>query len=165
MAIIATLFLLIRTQFQSPNIYTSQAESCLQDIYGLSQSMMYAWLTQRWYQSGNETIFPSEYHIYFNIAEQKVQTAYDTAINEEVSLQASSSRWCRDNNYQVQITGDNTHIYTQKTNMIANAFTGDVNFMFCVQGECKPLGTIHYDTRVQQLYLYICSSSQTEFCF
>lgn len=164
MSIIAILFLLVRTQFQSPNIYTSQAESCLQNIYGLSQSMIYAGLTQRWLQQESGIVFPSKYHIYFNTTEQKIRTAYDEEIDEEILLQTSSSRWCYDNNYEVQITGDNTHIYTEQTNMTANTFTGDIQFMFCTQGECKPLGTIHYDTRVQQLYLYLCSSSQTDFC-
>lgn len=164
MSIIAILFLIIRTQFQSPNIYTSQAESCLQNIYGASQSMILAGLTQRWLQTWDETIFPSQYHIYFNTTGQKIQTAYDTQINEEILLQTSNSRWCYDNNYQVQITGTDTHIYIEQTNMIANAFTGDIQFMFCTQGDCKPLGTIHYDTRAQQLYLYLCSSNQTDFC-
>lgn len=164
MWIIAILFLLIRGWFQSPNIYTEQAESCLQNIYGLSQSMAYAWLTQRGFQQGNETVFPEQYHIYFNTNEQKIQTAYDSQIEEEIALQVPSSRGCYDNNYQVEITGSNTHIYIQETNMIANAFTGDIKFLFCEAGECSPLGTIQYDTRSQQLYLYLCSSSPTEFC-
>jgi len=164
MLIITILFLVLRTQFQSPNIYTSQAESCLQNIYGLSQSMIYAGLTQRWLQTETETIFPSEYHIYFDPTQQKIRITYDELVEEEILLQTSNSRWCYDNNYQVQLTGANTHIYTQHTNMIANTFTGEIQFVFCRQGDCEPLGTIQYDTRVQQLYLYLCSSNQTDFC-
>lgn len=163
-AIIATLFLVVRTSFQSPNKYTNQAQACLQNIYWLSQSMTYAWLTQRWLQTLTGTIFPEEYHIYFDTTQQKIQTMYDTQIDEEIVLQTSNSRWCYTNNYQVQITGAETHIHIKQTNMISNTFTGEVNFLFCIQEECKPLGTIQYDTRVQQLYLYLCPSSQTDFC-
>lgn len=163
MGIIAIFFLITRTQFQSPNTYISQAESCLQSIYGLSQSMVYAGLTQRGYQSGSDTIFPTQYHIYFNESEQNIQTMYDTQIHQEITLQTPNTS-CYTNTYQVQITWSNTHIYIQQTNMIADTFTGNVNFVVCKQGECNPLGTIHYDTRVHQLYVYVCSSSQTDFC-
>jgi hypothetical protein len=124
---------------------------------------MYAGLTQRGYQSGNQTVFPSQYRIYFDTTEQKIQTVYDTAIDQEISL-TSNSRGCSNNNYQVQLTGNNTYIDIQQTNMVADAFTGNIYFNICQQGECKPLGTIQYDTRAQQLYLYLCSSSQTDFC-
>lgn len=164
MGIIAILFLLVRWWFQSPNMYISQAESCLQNIYGLSQSMIYGWLTQRGYPGTSGSIFPSQYHIYFNTDIQTIKTAYDEDVDDEIILGQVNSRGCYTNNYQVQLTGTDTHIYIEQTNMIADAFTGDINFVFCETGECNPLGTIHYDTRSQQLYLYLCSASQTDLC-
>lgn len=115
-------------------------------------------------QQENETVFPEQYHIYFNTNEQKIQTAYDEDIDDEIILGEINNRGCYTNNYQVQLTGEQTHIYIEQRNMVANAFTGDIKFLFCETGECSPLGTIQYDTRSQQLYLHLCSSSQTDFC-
>lgn len=155
--------MLIRGWFQPSNIYVSQAENCLQNIYGLSQSMIYAGLTQKWLQQEDMTIFPEKYHIYVDTTEQKIQTAYDTIIDQEIFL-TSNNRGCYSNNYQVLLTGSNTHIYIQQTNMVANSFTGNIYFDFCQQGECRPLGTIYYDTRSQQLQVRLCWSDQTDFC-
>ncbi len=160
--IVSILFLVIQSGFQIPNSYKTQAQWCLQHSYGLTQSFLYAWLTQK---SLEENIFPERYTIVFDTDTQTIQTTYNTStVYETINLNEAKNIWCHNNNYQVVMTGWLQTVSITDTSMTADQFTGNVNFLLCTIEDCLPLGIIQYDTRIQQLRLYLCPDTSEAFC-
>jgi inorganic triphosphatase YgiF len=62
------------------------------------------------------------------------------------------------------MTGSEINIQIENKKMSADQFTGTIDFLFCQEEKCRPLGNIYYDTRTQQLRLYLCPQASNTFC-
>jgi len=152
----------MQSWFQVPNSYRTQAQWCLQYSYGLTQSFLYAGLTQK---SLEEDIFPDTYTISFEPPTQRINLGYNTStVYETINISEAKNIWCYDNNYQVVMTGGRETVRISNTAMTADNFTGNIDFLLCTAQDCSPLGIIQYDTRIQQFRLYLCPNTSEAFC-
>lgn len=165
LGVVSVLFILIRSSFQSPNIYKSESYNCVQYAHSFMQSFIYAGLTQKWLPESWWLIFPDTYSIYINPSQQEIQLQYDATPYDTFLISWSIQQWCRNNSYQVQMTWSSYTIQIENGSMSASDFTGNINFLFCANGEeCIPLGAIRFDTRTQQLYKHQCNGTWSIFC-
>ena len=75
--IISVLFVAFRSSFQVKNKDVLYGQSCIETIYGEVNNFMHAGLSSKSLFSGTTQIFPDQYIIIFNPAQQLIQLKYE----------------------------------------------------------------------------------------
>jgi prepilin-type N-terminal cleavage/methylation domain-containing protein len=161
--LVAIIFLATKTWFQIDKTNNIQAQSCLYYSYWQIEYRLYAGLTYKNIGSGASTA-PKTYTITIDPEQQHIILSYNQQDITTIEINNNKNIWCKNNDYQVVITGDKQTITIQNKTMVAANFTGNANFLICKENMCQWLGTIYYDTRSQQLYLYLCPQWEEGFC-
>ncbi|MFA6255604.1 MAG: type II secretion system protein [Candidatus Absconditabacterales bacterium] len=174
MMIVSILFVVFRGSFQIKNKDIAYGQACIETLYGQVNNFLHAGLSSKSLFSGTTAIFPDQYIISFNPAQQLIQLKYieqgSEYIYSSIPVTGNSNNYCIGNSYTIQLTGETYELHINKglqENAALQFFyltgtssvsTGGNEFLQCdAQGTgCKIMARFESDTRTISLKKQMC---------
>ncbi|HBB03719.1 TPA: hypothetical protein DCZ39_02315 [Patescibacteria group bacterium] len=109
MMIVGILFVAFRSAFQFKNKDILYGQSCIETIYGEVNNFLHAGLSSKSLFTGTTAIFPDQYIITFNPAQQLIQLKYQEQGSEHIysSIEITGDTnisYCSSNSYMIILT-------------------------------------------------------------
>ncbi len=183
MMIVSILFVVFRWSFQVKNKDIVYGQACIESLYGQVNNFLYAGLSSKSLYISGMNIFPDQYIISFNPAQQTIQLQYEQqgSMYNYSTIEITGNNdiaYCSSNNYTMQLVWDAYEIHINKglqensslqsfyfsgTNSIS---TGENTFLQCTPSWtwCKTMAHFESDTRTISLKKQICLSFSGNDC-
>lgn len=115
-SIILTFMLIFQNFFKPKDMQIYQWQKCVNDIYNFVNTFVNAWLTNKWFNSWTDMIYPSSYKTEIRPSENKLINSINTWIGY-ITREIATLSWTNGENlcyinsvYNIILTGENIDI-------------------------------------------------------
>jgi len=172
--IVGILFVAFRSSFQVKNKDVLYGQACIETLYGQVNNFLHAGLSSKSINSWGTQIFPDQYIITFDSAQQLIELKYEEQgsgyIYSSISLTGNNIGYCISNSYMIVMSWDTYELHVNKwlqENAALQSFyitgtnsvgTGTNTFLQCdLQWTwCKTMARFESDTRTLSIKKQIC---------
>jgi hypothetical protein len=116
--IVGILFVAFRSSFQVKNKDVLYGQACIETLYGQVNNFLQAGLSSKSIFTANVAIFPEEYIIAFDPANQLMTLKYieqgSEYIYSDISISGNTNTYCISNSYTLKMMGDTYELHINK---------------------------------------------------
>jgi len=171
-----TFMLIFQNFFKPKDMQIYQWQKCVDDVYNFINTFVNAWLTNKWFNSWTDMIYPSSYKTQIIPSENKLINSINTGIGY-IILQTTTLSWTNTENlcyinsvYNVILTGENIDIeiikWSSNNQFNINNSTWYTDLLLCKWNNlwCIHIWQYIIDKRSQTIIKKVCLSFSWSNC-